>query len=411
MSDVVNTSCRTGNGIPASRGTCGRVRSADGAVGGNGIPPRRDVVRHALRRTAVAILTVTFAVPAVSAEAATRIGDVSHLKGRRQNTLVGYGLVIGLPGTGDGGKYLPSILQLKSMLDRFEIPVPASALGDTKNVAIVMVEATLPENGVREGDRVDVRVNSTGASKSLQGGYLVPTPLQGPGLDRIFAFASGPLRLPDPKVKTSAVIVSGATMEEDVVHNYITRNEETKAWEFTLVLEDVHASSALASVIAQMINESVSEIGQIRRLARVAGPKNVVVQIPDEEMAHPFEFIGRIESLELLMPEGEARIVINRKTMTLVVGDRVEIGPAVIAHNGMTITTVQPPRQPTAEEPQVVEQFATGIDTARRPDRAARLQDVVDALNQLNVPAKDIIEIIEELHRSGKITGKLVIQE
>ncbi len=410
MSEVSNTTCRSGNGFPASRAGQRLTPPADRAARGKGIPPRRDFATRGFRRIVAAALLGTLALPAVPAEA-TRIADVSHLKGRRQNTLVGYGLVVGLPGTGDGGKYLPSILQLKSMLDRFEIPVPASALGDTKNVAIVMVEATLPENGVREGDRLDVRVNSTGASKSLQGGYLVPTPLQGPGLDRIFAFASGPVRLQDAKVKTSGLVVSGATMEEDVVHNYIIRNEDARAWEFTLVIEDVHASSALASVIAQMINESVSEIGQIRRLARVAGPKNVVVQIPDEEMGHPFEFIGRIENLELLMPAGEARIVINRKTLTLVVGDGVEIGPAVIAHNGMTITTVQPPRKPTAEEPLVAEQYVAGIDTEKRQDRAARLKDVVDALNQLNVPAKDIIEIVEELYRSGKITGKLVIQE
>ncbi len=126
---------------------------------------------------------------------ATRVSDVTHLKGRRQNTLTGYGLVVGLPGTGDGGKYAPAILQLQSMLEKFHIPVPYAELKDTKNVAIVNIEATLPENGVREGDRVDVRVSSSGSAKNLYGGVLIPTPLQGPGLDEIFAFASGPIRL------------------------------------------------------------------------------------------------------------------------------------------------------------------------------------------------------------------------
>lgn len=331
---------------------------------------------------------------------------MTHLQGRRQNQLVGYGLVIGLPGTGDGGKYLASILQLQSMLAKFEIPVPASALADTKNVAIVMLEAVIPENGVREGDRIDVRVNSTGAAKSLAGGYLVMTPLQGPGLDRIFAFASGPVRLPDAKVKTSGLVVQGATMEADVIHNYISDN-----WEIALVVEDVHASHALASVIAQVINESASEVGQIRKVAVAVGPKNVVVAIPEEERAAPADFIARVEATELLMPPAEARIVINRQTNTIAIGEGVEIGPAVISHKGMSIMTTQPPVEPTAEQPAVQEQHAVGIEAPKRNGNGTKLRELVDALNQLNVPSNEIIEIVENLHRLGKINAKLVIVE
>ena len=336
---------------------------------------------------------------------ATRIADVTHLQGRRQNQLVGYGLVIGLPGTGDGGKYAASILQLQAMLQKFDIPVPANALIDTKNVAIVMVEATIPENGVREGDRIDVRVNSTGAAKSLAGGYLVATPLQGPGLDRIFAFANGSVRLPDAKVKTSGVVVQGATMEADVIHNYISED-----WEITLVIEDVHASHALASVIAQVINENASEVGQIRKLATALGPKNVAVMIPEEERFNPADFIARIENTELLMPSGEARIVINRQTNTIAIGEGVEIGPAVISHKGMSIMTTQPPPEATVERPIVKEQFAVPIEAPKRGGNA-KLRELVDALNQLNVPSNEIIEIVENLHRLGKINAKLVIVE
>jgi flagellar P-ring protein precursor FlgI len=328
------------------------------------------------------------------------------LQGRRQNQLVGYGLVVGLPGTGDGGKYMASILQLQSMLAKFEIPVPAAALSDTKNVAIVMLEATIPDNGVREGDRIDVRVNSTGAAKSLAGGYLVMTPLQGPGLDRIFAFASGPVRLPDQKVRTSGLIVQGATMEADVIHNYISDN-----WEITLVVEDVHASHALASVVAQVINETASEVGQIRRIATAVGPKNVVVVIPEEDRGAPADFIARIEAAELLMPAGEARIVINRQTNTIAIGDGVEIGPAVISHKGMSIMTTQPPPVPTPEQPLVQEQHAVGIEAPKRVENGTKLKELVDALNQLNVPSNEIIEIVENLHRLGKINAKLVIVE
>jgi len=351
------------------------------------------------------LLTVALAMAVVTPAMATRISDVSHLQGRRQNRLMGYGLVIGLQGTGDGGKYLASVMQLQAMLAKFEIPVPAASLAETKNVAIVMVEATLPENGVREGDRVDVRVSSTGVAKSLQGGQLVMTPLQGPGLDRVFALAGGPIRLLDPKMKTSGVVVQGATMEADVIHNYISDQ-----WEITLVLEDVHASHALASVMAQMINESVSEVGQMRRIARAMDAKNVVISIPVEERGDASDFIGRIENTELLMPPSEARIVINRKSGTIAISDAVEIGPAVISHNGMSIMTTTPPVIPTADQPATKENFATGI-AAPREKKTARLKDLVEALNQLNVPSKDIIEIVENLHQLGKISGKLVVME
>ena len=337
---------------------------------------------------------------------ATRIADVTHLQGRRENRLMGYGLVIGLQASGDGGKYLASIMQLQTMLAKFEIPIPAAALVDTKNVAIVMVEATIPDNGVREGDRIDVKVNSTGAAKSLLGGHLVPTPLQGPGLDRIFAFASGPIRLTDQAIKTSGVVTQGATMEANVIHNYISDD-----WQITLVLEDVHASHALAAIIAQMINENASEVGQIRRLARAVGPKNVMITIPEQERDNPTDFIGRIENTELLMPPGEARVVINRKSGTIVIGDGVEVGPAVISHNGMSIMTQSPPAVGTPDAPVITEKYAASINAPNRDNRGAKLQELVDGLNQLGVPSKDIIEIVENLNRLGKIRGKLVVAE
>lgn len=341
---------------------------------------------------------------AASSAVATTIGDVSHLKGRRANTLMGYGLVVGLSGTGDGGKYAASIRQLQAMLNRFEVPVTQAELSDTKNVAIVWVEVKLPENGVREGDSVDVQVSAVGSAKSLTNGRLVMTPLQGPGLDRIFAFAQGQVRVTDPKLKTTGVITNGAVMEEDVIHSYIN-----EFWEFTLVLEDVHASHALAAAIAGAVNEDQSEVGQIRQLARAAGPKNVVVEIPIEYRATPSDFIGRVEGLQILMPTTEGRIVINRRTETIIIGEGVEMGPAAVVHGGMTIRMTIPEPKPTEQNPKIIDGSAAPIDTENAG--GPRLQDLVDKLNQLNVPAKDIIEIVENLYRTGKVRGKLIYQE
>ena len=337
---------------------------------------------------------------------AGRIMDVTHLKGRRTNKLVGFGLVVGLQGTGDGGKYAASMAQLQKLLENFEIPVPAAALTDTRNVAIVMVEVTLPDNGTREGDAIDVAVSSTGAAKSLAGGRLVPCPLQGPDLGAIYAWASGPIATPDPKIKTNGTIRRGAVMEADVIHNYITDDHK-----ITLVLEDDYASWSWASAIAERINEENSEIGRVRRLAFAAGPKFVEVDIPEPYWADPAEFIAGIERVELLLPAPEAKVVINRRTGTIMIGDDVTIGPAVIAHNGMTITTVQPPPAPTPATPLIKEEFVAAVSVPKNPRGAAKLKELVDALNRLNVPSKDIIEIIENLYKGGKITGKLEFVE
>ncbi|HPF41063.1 MAG TPA: flagellar basal body P-ring protein FlgI [Phycisphaerae bacterium] len=335
----------------------------------------------------------------------TTIADVTHLKGRRVNTLTGYGLVVGLNGTGDGGKYAPSIRAMVAMLAKFNIPVGVDELGKSKNVALVWVDVTLPENGVREGDRVDVKVSAVGEAKSLLGGRLVMTPLQGPGLDAIFAFASGAVRVADPKTApTTGTIINGAVMEEDIIHNYIN-----ELGQITLVVEDVHASHALASVIEQTINEDVSEIGQIRRIAMAQGPKNIVVQIPPEYFSNPVAFIGRIEGLEMLMPRNESRIVINRRTETITIGAGVEIAPTVIVHAGMTITTATPEPVPTPDDPRIDVDHAASIDTTE--SSGTKLRELVRRLNLLNVPAKDIIAIIENLYANGQIRGKLVIRD
>ncbi len=354
----------------------------------------------AARRWLPLALAVLVATPSALA---TRVADVTHLKGRRDNRLHGMGLVIGLAGTGDGGKYAPSIQSLGAMLQKFENPVPLAALRETKNVAIVSIEVVLPENGAREGDRVDVQVSAIGAAKSLAGGRLLISPLQGPDLRTIFAFAAGPVVINDPRTPTVGVVRQGATLEADVIHNYI------EGGRITLVLEDAHASWALAATIAQLINEEMSDTGRLTRIARALDPKNVEVAIPPNELSDPAAFIAAVESVELFLPPAEARVTINRAKGTVVVTGEVEIGAVLISYNGMTISTVQPPPQPSADNPLVSEQTVAAIDPTGRG--GARLRDLLDALNSLKVPARDLINILEDLHRSGKLHAKLVHED
>lgn len=358
--------------------------------------------------TAMCLALVIAAAAGVDRAEATRVKDLTHLKGRRENHLIGYGLVVGLAGTGDGGKYETSIITLAKLLENLQMPVPPAMLRDTKNVAVVLVEATIPDNGVREGDKIDAQVSSIGVAKSLVGGMLVMTPLQGPGRDEVFALARGRIEIPpDAKVKTTGAIKGGAVMEADVIHNYV---DET--WAVTFVLEDDFANFSWATAIADRINEHVSEVGQVRRVATAVDAKNVVVRIPEPDRDRPAHFIANVESLELFeLPPNEAKVIISRRTGTLVISGEVEIGPAVISHNGMSITTVQPPPKPTEENPLVREEYVAPISAPRTSRGAARLRELVDALNQLNVPSREIIEIIENLHRGGQLKGKLEYRE
>jgi flagellar P-ring protein precursor FlgI len=229
------------------------------------------------------------------------------------------------------------------------------------------------------------------------------TPLQGPDRGPIYAFASGPVVVEDLKAATTAIVRQGAIMEADVIHQYI---EEGR---ITLVLEDAHASWAMASTLAQMINEQMSPPGQVERIAYATSPKFVEVGLPIFERPDPAAFIAAVENIELFMPPGEARVTVNRRKGTVVITGEVEIGPALISYNGMTISTVQPPPVPTPDAPITEEHSVAVIDPAGRG--GARLKDLVDALNALHLPARDLIAIIEELKRSGKLHGKLIVEE
>jgi len=343
------------------------------------------------------------AVLCVPAAHAVRIGDITYLKGQRINHLTGMGLVVGLNGTGDGGKYLPAIRPLAAMLTQFANPVLSmDELKSAKNVALVAVEANLPEYGAREGDRIDVKVTSIGAAKSLMGGRLLITPLQGPHKAdmRIYALASGPLHVPDTVVPTSAVIARGATLEADVIYHYVSDNQ------ITLVLDDAHAGWGMAYAVAQMISEETSEPGKVSGIAKAVDPKNVVVTIPPVERANPAGFIARLQGLDLLLPQAEARIRVNRRAGTIIVTGDVEISPVAISHKGLTINTTTQPAGPVGAG---ASEGFVAMDPARRG--GTKMADLIEALNQLKVPVDDRITIIEELYKTGKLHARLIVEE
>jgi flagellar P-ring protein precursor FlgI len=363
-----------------------------------------------MRRLALILATVLIASapPAL----AVKVADITRIGGARTNVLTGLGLVVGLKGTGDGGAYLPAIRPLVSMLSKFSDASSVTELANAANVAIVTLTATVPANGVRNGDHLDVYITSNGAATSLRGGRLFVSPMLGPtGQPYVpreadgtserpmpYALAEGGIDIEDPTTPTSAVVKGGAVMEVDLPAKYIDSSGR-----FSLILDDPSASWTTASTIAKLINEA-GDTGD--EIAVALDPKNIIVTIPPSERERPDSFISSVLRLPVPMLPTEARVQINERTGTMIVTGDVEISPVVISHKGLTITTILPPSIPSARNPQVLTNNAIPLDTTNQG--GARLQDLAAAFDQLKVPADDRITIIKELYKTGKLHAKLI---
>ena len=349
-----------------------------------------------MRKTLLTFLLLVLIATSVHA---ARIADVTRLSGQRTNVLTGLGLVYGLRGTGDGGQFQPAIRPLAAMLSKFSNAATVAELTAVKNVALVSLTATVPPNGVRDGDKLDVYVTSIGSAATLRGGRLFVTPMTGPiPGGGIFALSEGAIVIEDPSTPTVGVIRGGCVMEVDLPARYIENGR------FTLIIDDASASWTMASNIAKMINDS--EDGQTWAVA--IDPKNVVVTIPPSERDRPDSFISRVQRLPIPLVPAEARVTINERTGTIVITGDVELSPVIISHKGLTIQTVQPAPVPTPRTPVVDQRDFIALDPANAG--GAKLQDLLRALDQLKVPSEDRIAIIRELHRSGKLHAKLIIE-
>jgi len=333
---------------------------------------------------------------------AVKIADITRLSGQRSNVLTGLGLVYGLKGTGDGGDFSPAIKPLAAMLSKYGDPATVRELGNAQNVALVSITASLPPDGVRDGEKVDCYVTSLGAAASLKGGRLFVTPMQGPiPGSGIFALCQGPIELEDATTPTVGIVKSGCVMEADFLTTYID-----KTGHFTLILEAPAASWTTASTIAKIINDAEGSQGET--LAVAVDPKNVIVTIPTIERARPDSFISRVQRLPVPILATEARVQINAREGSIIMTGDVEISPVVISYKGLTISTVTPEPVPTPQRPILGEKTAVAIDTTGTG--GAKLNDLVAIFDQLKVPADDRIKIIQELYKTGKLHAKLIVE-
>lgn len=364
---------------------------------------------HLRLLTLLLILTIT--LPAYPA--GSRIKDIGHFSGVRSNSLIGYGLVIGLNKTGDKRQTFFTNQTLLNMLERFGLTINNPGIR-VENIAAVMVTADLPAFA-RVGSKVDATVSSIGDATSLQGGILLQTPLQGPD-GNVYAVAQGPLVLGgfSAGTDTTGVTVNHPTVGRipngGVVEQALTTGipQDTESMEFVLDRLDFtnvkRATEALNAAFGQAIATAID--GRSIRLA-----------VPMAFQQKPVEFIAAVEAVSVDV-DARAKVVVNERTGTVIIGGEVTLSAVAISHGNLSI---QIETQFNVSQPQALSQGQTIVTPERKVEaqeqranfvmlnRNATVEDLIRALNSLGVTPRDTVAILEALKAAGALQADLEI--
>jgi flagellar P-ring protein precursor FlgI len=320
---------------------------------------------------------------------AAQIRDVVNVNGVRDQQVIGYGLVVGLKGTGDKAKVTQDAL--KRFFSSSGMTVDTKDL-NSRNVALVLVTAEIPPFA-QEGQRIDVTVNAVGDATSLKGGRLVATPLHGPDPKVVYARAQGTLTfmgVAEPLHTTSGIIRDGAIIERTMDSVFV----QDGAIELGLK----NASSALAAEIATTINLRLrTEPG--KEVATAVSPGVVRVHIPRDFAGTATDFLSEIlrTPVDVDLP---ARVVINEDTGAVAVNDTVKVGPAAVAVGNIFLMVGTPKGAPEPAPQGTVVPVKEG----------ASLQELVQALQRLRVTPRDLIAVIEQLVKVGALSAEIVVE-
>jgi flagellar P-ring protein precursor FlgI len=371
---------------------------------------RRD--RHL--RLVRCLIALLLAVPGlVHAE---RVKDLASVEGVRSNPLIGYGLVVGLDGTGDQTTQAPFTTQsLKSMLAQLGITVPANVNPQLKNVAAVAISAELPAFA-KPGQQIDVTVSSLGNAGSLRGGALLMTPLKGAD-GQVYAIAQGNVvvgglgisgkdgsRL-SVNVPSAGRIPNGAQVERVVASSFGSSTE---------LRFDLHtADFTTAARMAQSINAALGS-----PMARAQDAVTVSVSAPADPNQR-VAFLSLVENIEVDPGDAAARVVINSRTGTVVIGSRVRVMPAAVSHGSLAVTISEKPQvsQPAPfSDGQTVVVPRSQIEVTQEGngrmflfDAGVSLDDLVKAVNQVGAAPGDLVAILEALKEAGALRAELVV--
>ena len=359
------------------------------------------------------ILCITFASATVFAESApARIKDIAKVQGVRSNQLVGYGLVVGLPGTGDSDKITPMISSTAAMLRTFGVTADITGI-KYKNIAVVMVTATLPPF-VREGDTIDIVASSMGDAKSIQGGTLLQTPLRA-GNGEVYAVAQGPVSTggfvagngsgnsAQKNFPTVGTTPNGAIVERTV--------EDDLGEQGNISLSLSNADFTTASRIVGAINSNYGPI------AHAANPGRIDIRIPGSYRSNVVEFVSTIEELSVT-PDSVAKIVFNERTGTIVMGGNVTVDECAITQGGLSIKVSQEidmsQPAPFSYGTTMVTKN-TDLEVEEQPSSTivmpptTNVNDIVGALNAVGATPRDCISILQAMKAAGAIHAVLEI--
>lgn len=346
---------------------------------------------------------------------AERIKDIASIKGVRSNQLVGYGLVVGLDGSGDQTNQTPFTVQsFQAMLSQFGISLPPGANFQLKNVAAVAVHAELPAFA-KPGNKIDITVSSIANAKSLRGGALLMTPLK--GLDgNVYAIAQGNLIVGGfgaegadgssvtVNIPSVGRIPNGAFVEREVGVKFGA--EETIV--FNLHTADFTTSKRLADSINDLVGPGVASPLDSASVS-VLAPKK-----PSQRV----EFIALLENLQVNPGESSAKIIINSRTGTIVVGDHVRVKPVAVTHGSLTVTIKEDVQvsQPNAfgeGNSVVVPESNVEIFEESGPmfkfSPGPSLNDIVRAVNEVGAAPGDLMAILEALKQAGALKAEIVV--
>jgi flagellar P-ring protein FlgI len=361
------------------------------------------------------ICAILFVLVAGTARA-ERVKDIASVQGVRSNQLMGYGLVVGLDGTGDQTSQAPFTIQsIKNMLVRYGVTIPANANPQLKNVAAVTVHADLPPFA-KPGQQIDVTVSSIGNAGSLRGGSLLMTPLRGAD-GELYAIAQGSLVVGGfgisgkdgsriaVNVPSAGRVPNGATVEREVPNGFTSDPFVI----LNLHVPDFTTSARLVEGINKLLGaDTAQSVDGVS--VKVAAPADA-----NQRTA----YLATLEAIEIEPGDAPARVIVNSRTGTVVIGSRVRVMPAAVAHGSLSVTITE---RALVSQPN---EFSRGGDTVVVPESSVSVQqpearmfvfdagvdlnDIVRAVNQVGAAPGDLVAILEALKQSGALRAELIV--
>jgi flagellar P-ring protein FlgI len=353
-------------------------------------------------------------IPSAARASQVRLKTIAQVKGVRDNQLIGYGLVVGLQRTGDTQRVVSTLQSITNMLSQFGIVITPDQIR-TQNVAAVMVTATLPPL-LKSGDKIDVTASSIGDARSLQGGTLLMTPLQGPD-GQVYAMAQGPLAVggysdntgefPLIQVDQTTVgrVPNGALVEREVPSTFVDNNTVS-------VLLD-HPDFGQAALVTQALNQ---QFGQ--PIAKSVDGGQIDVRVPYNYQGDVVAFLAAIEDTNVMTDSPANRVVVNERTGTVVLGQDVRIDAVAIAHGNLRLVikkTTQITHDAVFGHDELVHSTTISTDEPDKkgnlivlPD-GANLMDIVQAVNAVGATPRDLISILQAVKAAGALHAELEI--